>query len=423
MGLELRWGARTVRLSEDKAYLRWLGEWLGLATARQPEEKVLQDQQGIGIVGERVMERGGSGENRRERQLGEEAKKFRDEDPEWLRCGVITTQAEWVAEHVAGMGRRKGQWLQAVARSKQQSCAQMERKFQGAVQLWLQYRGVLAGAQVGQEGAYPCSCCKRWYRTVFVTGETGGAAAPSHILTARARAGRKIQRTHLRPPQLSWDSIAVGTKVRIPVADWHPEVADRGAVLQGTVVEVDTIENRPGTSVVGVPGTMAARIEFTLMEPHLRTEEKDGKTVQQWVGQMQTEGSAWWMAASEAGLYELVERVREARVRERRQADERRLRERQLVATGGAAMALAAPFFVGCEEGKRAELVAAGAVEAWGGRAADDSGEDGRTSSGAGVKAGGSTGNGLGGGTDSGAGGGGGGVGGGGGGGGGVWWW
>jgi hypothetical protein len=94
MGLELRWGARAVRLSEDKAYLRWLGEWLGLATARQPEEKVLQDQQGIGIVGERVMERVGSGENRRERQLSEGAKKFRDEDQEWLRCGVITTQAE-----------------------------------------------------------------------------------------------------------------------------------------------------------------------------------------------------------------------------------------------------------------------------------------------------------------------------------------
>ncbi len=74
-------------------------------------------------------------------------------------------------------------------------------------------------------------------------------------------------------------------------------------------------------------------------------------------------------------------------------------------------MALAAPFFVGCEEGKRAELVAAGAVEAWGGWAADDSGEDGRTSSGAGVKADGNTGNSLGGGTDSGAGGGGGGVG------------
>jgi hypothetical protein len=86
------------------------------------------------------------------------------------------------------MGRRKGQWLQAVARSKhQQSCAQMERKFQGAMQLWLQYRGVLAGAQVGQEGAYLCSCCKRWYRTVFVTGETGGTVAPSHIVTARAK--------------------------------------------------------------------------------------------------------------------------------------------------------------------------------------------------------------------------------------------
>jgi hypothetical protein len=111
MGLELRWGARTVRLGEDKAYLRWLGEWLGLATARQPEEKVLQDQQGIGIDGERVMEKVGSGGNKRERQLGEEVQKFRDEDQEWLRCGVITTPAERVTGCVAGVDRRKGQGL------------------------------------------------------------------------------------------------------------------------------------------------------------------------------------------------------------------------------------------------------------------------------------------------------------------------
>jgi hypothetical protein len=89
MGLELRWGARTVQLSEDKlvGLLAVAGGVAGTGDrAAVPEEKMLQDQQGIGIDGERVMERVGSGGNKREQQLGEEVQKFRDEDQEWLRC-------------------------------------------------------------------------------------------------------------------------------------------------------------------------------------------------------------------------------------------------------------------------------------------------------------------------------------------------
>jgi len=291
-GLELRWGCSnggTVQLSEDRAYLRQLGECLGLTAVRPPHKDVEEALRAASIDEEQVMERVGQGDTMVERKLGAELKCFREEDQEWMRCGVVTKQAEWVAEHVMGMGRRKGQWLEAVVRSKQQVCAKLERKFRGAIQLWLQYRGVMAGARVGQEGAYPCSCCKRWWRTVFSIGETGGKEVPSQILTARARAGRMLQRVHLRQPQESWDSMVVGTKVRVPAAGWYDDREDHGAVLHGVVVAVEEMKDHPELAVPGVAGERVVLVNFTHKEAHVQVEEKEGQTVRREVGERATD--------------------------------------------------------------------------------------------------------------------------------------
>ena len=84
-------------------------------------------------------------------------------------------------------------------------------------------------------------------------------------------------------------------------------------------------------------------MNFTHKEAHVQVEEKEGQTVRREVGEMATTNCERWMAASEAALYEWMERGWETRDRERHQAAERRLRGEQMVATGGAAMVLVQP--------------------------------------------------------------------------------
>ena len=91
--------------------------------ARPQQEEVLAQEKTAGLDSESVLERVGGGDDVVERTLGAEVRLCREEDQEWMRCGVITKQAEWVAEHVVGMGRRKGQWLQVVVRGMQRTCA------------------------------------------------------------------------------------------------------------------------------------------------------------------------------------------------------------------------------------------------------------------------------------------------------------
>jgi uncharacterized membrane protein YgcG len=333
----LHWGLEakgSVRLGEDRAYLRQMGVWFGLVAVRPKPEEVLAQEKTAGLDSECVLERVGGGDDVVERTLGAEVQLFREEDQEWMRYGVITKQAEWVAEHVVGMGRRKGQWLQVVVRGMQRTCAAMERRFQGAIQLWLQYRGVMAGAEVGQVGAYPCSCCKQWYTTVWVLGETGGRDAPAHMLQCRAKAGRQLQRTHLRQPQASWDTLPVKTCVRVPAGAWFEEEDDtsKGAVLRGHVRRVVDAASVPNMVVAGVPNKRVVEVEFTEKEPHVqRVALAGGQSELRLVGKRATPGCMRWMPASEASLYEEVRRPYEARIKEKRQVQERRLMGEQLV--------------------------------------------------------------------------------------------
>ena len=52
---------------------------------------------------------------------------------------------------------------------------------------------------------------------MWVTGETGGLGEAEDV-SARAAAAREIQRSRWRPAAEAWDSIPVGTPVRVPVA-------------------------------------------------------------------------------------------------------------------------------------------------------------------------------------------------------------
>jgi hypothetical protein len=51
----------------------------------------------------------------------------------------------------------------------------------------------MAAAAPYQEGAYPCSCCGRWWKVVFVVGETGGKDATREGLVCMAAATRQLQ--------------------------------------------------------------------------------------------------------------------------------------------------------------------------------------------------------------------------------------
>jgi hypothetical protein len=86
-----------------------------------------------GIEADKVLEVQGSGDSVHKKLLGAEVQAFRQKGPSWLRCGVISTQADWVADKAVGMGRRKGQWLQAAVRSMQVMDAALEQKFRRAV--------------------------------------------------------------------------------------------------------------------------------------------------------------------------------------------------------------------------------------------------------------------------------------------------
>ena len=179
-GIQLRWGDKDegrVLLGEDREYTREVGLWLGLVAAKAAAEEIAMIEHKHGIKADKVLEVQGSGDSVRKKLLGAEVQAFRQKGPSWLRCGVISTQADWVADKAVGMGRRKGQWLQAVVRSMQVMDAALEQKFRRAVQLWLQWRGVMSSAVPRQEGSYPCSCCRRWWKVVFVLGETGGCDA------------------------------------------------------------------------------------------------------------------------------------------------------------------------------------------------------------------------------------------------------
>ena len=81
-----------------------------------------------------------------------------------------------VADKIAGMGRSKNKWLQAVTLEVQRVCTAAARTEQAAMRAWLQWRGTLAGASANEAQAYPCSCCKRWWKVVWATGEVGGWA-------------------------------------------------------------------------------------------------------------------------------------------------------------------------------------------------------------------------------------------------------
>jgi len=271
-GIQLRWGGKDagrVLLGEDRGYIRDVGIWLGLVAAQTTAEEISAIEQEYGIKAGVVLEILGSGERVCKKRLGPEVQAFRQKGPRWLRCGVVTTQADWVAEKVVGMGRRKGQWLQAVARGMQVMDAALEQKFRRAVQLWLQWRGVMSSAAPCQEGAYPCSCCRRWWKVVFVLGETGGRDATKEGLVRMAAGARKLQHTRVRPPISNWDDMPVGTRVRVPTSEWMEDPdPEKGGILQGVVIERSTQEQHPEASAT-TPGTVAVLVEFTKAEARL----------------------------------------------------------------------------------------------------------------------------------------------------------
>jgi hypothetical protein len=72
--------------------------WFGLVAVRPKQEEVLAQEKAAGLDSACVLERVGKGNDVVERTLGAEVQLFREEDQEWMRYGVITKQAEWVAD-------------------------------------------------------------------------------------------------------------------------------------------------------------------------------------------------------------------------------------------------------------------------------------------------------------------------------------
>ena len=90
------------------------------------------------------------------------------------------------------------------------------------MQLWLEYRGTFSRVSADEPGAYACSCCKRWSRVVFVTGETGGKGDGAE-LTARATVARALQQSVLARPAEAAEKWSRSARVRIPTDQFHTE--------------------------------------------------------------------------------------------------------------------------------------------------------------------------------------------------------
>ena len=117
----------------------------------------------------------------------------------WAWGGVVAKELEWVAERAACMGRGKTKWLRTAVRGLRRVLVVANGRQQEAMQLWLEYRGTFSRVSADEPGAYACSCCKRWSRVVFVTGETGGKGDGAELADAMVRSAKAERDRRSRP--------------------------------------------------------------------------------------------------------------------------------------------------------------------------------------------------------------------------------
>jgi hypothetical protein len=122
----------------------------------------------------------------------------------------------------------------------------VEDAFAQKIKLWAQYRGASTGATEVDDEPYPCACCQRWWKVVWVTAETAGEEAAVGEIRQRAQAARAIQCSAIGPNAEAWDEMKKGTRMRVPTKE-----ATLGgnfsadAVVKGEIVDTAPMTEHP----------------------------------------------------------------------------------------------------------------------------------------------------------------------------------